>query len=346
MPEDEVVVSEQVDSEPATEETVQDETAAFNEETKEDKAEEADLEDVSPNEQEEDSGFEDEEEEKPDAEKDGLQEPEPEKDLTEDGEGEVTAKSMVEERIAQRQSETEQVSSPKSQSELEHESEPADPAPLTKEQLSEHLKSFSLDKLPEGDIFIGDDIINIREFADTDPEQFNAVMVMSSIIAENGIKKAMAESQSASNALNEVQSEIKELRETNDFLKIDNAVSKKHNDWVDVVNSEKWGAWLTTKSIEEQSLAYSDDPQDGIAIIGLFKEENPDYDKTNQGIDTTEADEKLKEFDEKRKKNKGTFDSIHKTTARQSGPAKHASALTPEEEENDGFNSKDDDDDF
>ena len=103
----------------------------------------------------------------------------------------------------------------------------------------------------------------------------------------------------------------------------------------EIFKSSEFEAWVDKQSKEIQVLKRSNDPYDHIRLFKRYLKK--------EGLD--DAKGKIIEIDDKRKNSKKKFDSIHKTTVKSKGKVK-GSSMTARELEEDGFNSKDDDDDL
>lgn len=206
---------------------------------------------------------------------------------------------------------------------------------LTKERISDYLNSVSLDEIPKGEIIIGNKSVNLHEMADIDPDQFNAVLVLSSIVAEKKIDEII------SSHFPDITKEIDTLKTSNDQLRFEIGVSRVHPDWENVVGSSEWSEWFSKQTPQMQSLSSSIDVKDGVELINCFKNE---VKKEEQEAKKEAVKEKAQGIDSKRKKSKANFDSVHKSTVRKKS-AKVQSAMSPEEEEMEAFNEDDDDDD-
>jgi|GEM_PF-3537995 len=170
---------------------------------------------------------------------------------------------------------------------------------LTKEQVSDHLNSFSDDNLPENSIFIGDVEVDLREFAKEDPEQFAAVKVLSSAIAQQAIDKAL-ESRVPST---KIQDQLDEQQRTINSLLWWDTVTEKHADGKRIKDDPKFHKWFDTQPENIQRFGYADaSPEDAILILDFYKEDI--------------AKKDIKKHDDSARDKKKQTDDLHKNTMR------------------------------
>ena len=132
--------------------------------------------------------------------------------------------------------------------------------------------------------------------------------------------------------------DIAEIRDSIDNRFFERTLTNKQDgvsNAKDIFHSPGFKKWLPDQTKEIQALLRSGDPYDHIRLYKRFI--------NSSGL--KEAKSKVKNLDEKRRASKEKFDSIHKTTIKSKAKA-GGSALSPREQELEGFNARDDDDDF
>lgn len=177
--------------------------------------------------------------------------------------------------------------------------EPKVPKALTREQVSNHFNSFSDDSLPEESVFIGDIEVNLKEFAEQDPEQFAAVKVLSSAIAQQAIDKALKDRIPST----KIQEQIdKQQRIINSFMWWD-AVTARHADGKKIKDDPDFHKWFDAQPANVQRFGYADaSPDDAILILDFYKEDI--------------AKKSVKKHDNLARDKKKQTDDLHKDTMR------------------------------
>jgi len=216
---------------------------------------------------------------------------------------------------------------PPSDSEQEERKPPEDapPAKLTKESISEYLKSIDNNELP-GEVIIGDNVINLKEFANDYPDEFNTTKILSSVIAQQTIndlieKGVIITKDAAGSFQNDTIKVVGELQQEIADLKFWGEVYDVHSDAKKINNDPAFkDAWLGKQSKAIQALAKSiQTPQDAIAILDLYKS---DIAKSN-----------VAEFDEKATNKKKTEVDLHKGTMRGKTTASQSDGIQPDDDE-------------
>jgi hypothetical protein len=174
-------------------------------------------------------------------------------------------------------------------------------SPLTKEKIAEYLAAIPDDVLPEGEIIIGDETINLREFKNDWPDQFNVLKVMAGMIAEQNTGAAMKGAQEGAVDADEVS----KLKQRINNLEYFGAIARGgHPDVETIAASKEFYEWRD--NVASRSLRYlamhMRTPEDGIAIMDAYKE--------------YVADGKAKEHDDEAAEKKKETDDLHKGTVR------------------------------
>jgi len=228
------------------------------------------------------------------------------KDKDEKKEVEPDAKQLIEDRVKELTGELppdEKKDSPKAEGEdqpppLEL---PPSATKLTKEQISNYLDGISNDILPDETFIIGNDEINLKEFAEEMPDQFAAVKVLSHVIAE----KAVAEALKGKEYVTEkgFQEKLDMYEATLSAYAWWDAVRDVHSDARKVKDSKEFQEWLEGKDDATKRLASTTaEPGDAILVLNYYKEDI--------------AKKAVKEHDDKKKEEKKKVDDLHKETMR------------------------------
>jgi len=190
---------------------------------------------------------------------------------------------------------------------------------LTKEQIADHLSSFTEDMFPEGEVVIGNETVDLKDFKENWPDAFNAMKVMANAIANNIVQKSGYVDKNA------VIQEFKKRDILISQMSFDREVLRKHKDMDDILVSKEWAEWLPkqSKGVREH-LALSLDPEDGIKVLDLFKED--------------QARAKADEFDKQAREKKNKKDDLHSHTMRQKKTIEKPSGID-ENDETAGFNA-------
>ena len=170
--------------------------------------------------------------------------------------------------------------------------------------------------------------LDFNSVIENEPE----IPVMVAIIANNIVKQMvkngyLATTDSTTSIRSEVDNKLFVRTLTN---KVDGVPNARQ-----IYADPKFKEWFGKEPKEVQALLRSEDPYDHIRVFKRFINKS--------GKDA--ADSKVVAIDKKRAEMKANFDGLHKTTVRSKGKPK-GSAMTPREEELEGFSSKDEDDDF
>lgn len=207
---------------------------------------------------------------------------------------------------------------------------------MDKERVQEYLSALGDDELPEGEIVIGDTVVNLREYQEQFPDEFNAVKVLSAAISRKETSKLADRVKSAEDMnqqliareINRVYSqpafagwidgqpdEVKNAAKSNDphahFAVIDrfnaqqafgSVVEARYKGYVNIVKSKEFKAWFPSQGDTIKALFGSMDPNDGILVLDAYSRDV--------------ARGKAKAHDAKVSGKKARTDSIHKGTMR------------------------------
>lgn len=163
------------------------------------------------------------------------------------------------------------------------------PSRLTKEQVASYLKSVNPDDLPD-ELVIGNETVNVAEFVKEFPDQSNAVVVLSNMIAEKVIKDKL-------DSLNLVDSAaIKDLQGQLNLYAWWDEVTMVHSDGKKVAASKEFNTWLDKQRLGIQTMGGPNgSPQDAIDVLDFYKEETA---KANVGEHDDAARKKKKGKDD------------------------------------------------
>jgi len=298
MPDD---VTEEI-AEQETEEEVDEGEASFGEEYTPDGAK-VEAKDKPPEKPDiKDDDLEPVEKDKPDEKAPAEDKPPDEKDLT--------AKDLLDRRLAeiddQPPSSTDRIDdldvedTPK---QPEKGPPPPDKAPaasrLSKEVLGEYLGSLSENDLPEEVVF-GDTTIDLKDYAQTYPDEFNAIKAIGGTIAQGIVNKALEGGQIVK--ADDVNEKFDAMELKIAQLEFDTDVTEVHSDYKQIKKSDEFIGWVNKQSAKIKAMAKASTPEDGIMILNYYKE------------DVAKAS--VKKFDDKKSKEKARHDNLHKSTMR------------------------------
>jgi len=263
------------------------------------------------------------------------------KDKKEKEDKELSAKEKLDKRLEAIKEEEGEEEVPPDKEEKEEKEEKdekeekgeAKPGKLTKELIAERLKLIASDELP-GEIIIGDETINLKQYAEDYPDDYAAIRVLSSLTAEKMIEKALNNISFAKPE--DVDTKMGELALKVDQLSFDNAVAQaqdeegnlKHPDYFTITRGagmKDFHAWVKEQSPKIQKLASSLDPEDGILILDYYKE--------------AIAKKKTAEHDKKAKDKKKEYDDIYKSekSVKKNKTEDFSGEKSPDEEAKEAF---------
>lgn len=173
------------------------------------------------------------------------------------------------------------------------------PGRLTKEQIAEHLNAIPDDSLPEETVIIGDMEINLREFAEDDPERFAAVKVLSSVIAQQAIDKALKGQKPDEG----IQQRLDEQDAAIYAFQWWDAVAEVHSDGKKIKSDPEFQKWYNGQPENVKRFGAPEaTPDDAILLLDFYKE-----DIAKKGV---------KKHDDTARDKKKHTDDLHKGTMR------------------------------
>jgi len=208
------------------------------------------------------------------------------------------------------------------------------PLKLTKELISERLKLISSDDLP-GEVIVGDETINLQQYAKDYPDDYSAIRVLSSLVAEKMIEKALdgvssVKPEDFDEKIGGLELKVNQLSFDNTVVQAtDKEGNLKHPDYFSIVygaGMKGFHVWIKEQSPKMQKLASSLDPEDGVMIMDYYKEDTA---KKKTGEHDKKTKDKKKEYDDLYKSEK----SVKKNQSEHSQGDKSA-----DEEAEDSFN--------
>jgi len=336
MPDDDKATEqEKIDFSKVAEEEPDESEAAFGEDEEPEKKEE---------EKKPEEKAEKEEKKQEPKEGEAKKEEEPEKKEEKQEKQEPSLKEKVEQRAESIKDEEGEEEPPEKKEEPAKKEEPEkkaeeEPKPLKidKEFIADQLKLISNDDLPE-EVIIGDESINLKQYAKDYPDDYAAIRVISSVMAQKIIDKAMGGLTYAKPE--DVDTKVGELGASVAQLFFENAVSRatddkgslKHADYYNIVYGEgkdAFHAWVKEQPAKIQKLANSLEPEDGILILDYYKEDV--------------ARKKTADHDKKTKSKKDEYDAIYKSekSVRKNQQEAGVSGKTPDEEAEEAFDEED-----
>lgn len=164
------------------------------------------------------------------------------------------------------------------------------PSQLTKEQIANYLQRVNPDDLPDGELVIGNETVNVREFMDSYPDQASAIAVLSNVIAEKVIEDKLASMDLVdSGAVENLQNQLDGYAWWSEVLEV-------HSDAKKVNKTKEFNTWLDKQRLGIKAMAGANaSPQDAIDVLDFYKEETA---KANvKDHDDTARDKKKKKDD-------------------------------------------------
>jgi len=219
----------------------------------------------------------------------------------------------------------------------EKKGEEAPPSKLTKELISERLKLIAAEDLP-GEIIIGDETVNLKQYAEDYPDDYAAIRVLSSVTAEKMIEKAFEgisfpKTEDVDKKIGELDLKVAQLSFDNAILRAtDNEGNAKHPDALNIIYGEgmqDFHRWVKEQSPKIQKLATSLDPEDGVLILDYYKEDIAKK-KTDEHDKSTKA--KKKQYDDIYASEKSVKTNQRETGAGDKSPDEEAEEAFKEEE--------------
>jgi len=171
--------------------------------------------------------------------------------------------------------------------------------------------------------------LDFKGVLENDPE----IPVMVTVIANNIIRQLMA------NKVLATHDDLDAAAEAVDNILFERTVTNRFDGVPDakkIYQAPEFKKWVGEQPKEIQALMKSSNPYDHIRVFKRYLNKS--------GLES--ADKTVAEVDKKRKAAKERADGILKSTVRSKSAKPKGATLTPREEEKEGFNSKEDDDDF
>lgn len=245
-------------------------------------------------EKEEESGDSEDEKKSEEDEEEEEQEEEEEKDEDEP--------SDTKKRLDERLKEVEDEEKPEEEEPpAKDEEKSSDVTVFTKEQVSDHLGILRDGELP-GEIIIGDQTINLKEYAKNFPDEFAGIKVTAAVIAQRIAEKALEgkgflTSEDIDDKINEQNVKIAQMSfDTQVAQTLDDDGNLKHPDYYNIVygaGKEAFHEWVN-QSKKYQKMANSLNPDDGVLLLDYYKEDTA---KTKSSAAKAKAKEKKKKHD-------------------------------------------------
>jgi hypothetical protein len=195
------------------------------------------------------------------------------------------------------------------------------PGKLTKENIANFLGILSDDILPDSEIIVGDQSVDLKAYKEDYPDEYATIKVVAGAIAQNMLQNALEQSgfvgkADMDKATSAYESEIQDLR----FWQ---QVSIDHPDAMKVASSKDFTEWLEKQGKGIQALASSTDHEDAGAVLGLYKEHT--------------AKKKAEAHDKNARAKKDKKDALHKGTLKSAGSGKQQQNEGGSENEQAGF---------
>ena len=171
---------------------------------------------------------------------------------------------------------------------------------ITKEDISGYLNAMSEDTLPEA-MFIGDNEVDLKTFAKDYPDQWSAVKIVSSVVAQKMVDKALSDNQYVK--ASDMQERFDHYDRTINGFSWWEVVKEKHPDALQTKESPEFQGWFDKLPAKMQQFGTeSADPQDAVLLLDLYAE--------------SQTKDQAKGHDDKLEKTKKNIDSLHKGTMR------------------------------
>jgi hypothetical protein len=191
----------------------------------------------------------------------------------------------------------------------------SEPVAVSLDQVNGFNKAISIDQLPDANIAIGKDKdgkdikVNLREFADEEPEMFAMTKAVAGAMTGNILRFLMDKgiiltNKSGEAVVQPVNSQVQELLAEVDDLKFNAEVGYLgHPDYVQVNRSKEFADWLDTQPSRVRQMARAlRTPEEAATILDLYKKST--------------ADSRVKDVDDKARDKKAKRDALHRDTSR------------------------------
>lgn len=233
------------------------------------------------------------------SEKESEEEPGKKPDKADDKKEPETAKDRLEKRIESERI-SEEGKETKPELKAEPEVKPAVRSSITKEDIANTISIITEEDLPE-EVIIGDNVVDLKRFAMEFPDEFAAVKVLSSTIAERAINQALEGIKSSDSA-----NRVEKLETTVAQLSFDSIVARttddkgnlKHPDYYHLVYGEgktDLMKWVEKQPEKYKKLASSLNPNDGDLLLDYYKE---DIAKARTAAHDKKTGDRKKELDD------------------------------------------------
>lgn len=194
------------------------------------------------------------------------------------------------------------------------------PSPITKEKVREYLDIIPDDDLP-GEIILGDDTIDIRGLKEDFPEDYNAIKVLSAVMADKIVQKRISEGEFVK--AEDIDKKVAPLEERMTRLSFWDEVRDAHADAKTIAKSKEFTEWIEKQPKSIQALSCTWDAQDAIAVIDFYKE--------------AQAKKMAKEHDDKQREEKKKKDRLYSAGMRSKPSTQKTDAKNDMNDEEAGF---------
>ena len=194
------------------------------------------------------------------------------------------------------------------------------PSPITKEKVREYLDIIPDDDLP-GEIILGDDTIDIKGLKEDFPEDYNAIKVLSAVMADKIVQKRISEGEFVK--AEDIDKKVAPLEERMTRLSFWDEVRDAHADAKTIAKTKEFAEWIEKQPKSIQALSCTWDAQDAIAVIDFYKE--------------AQAKKMAKEHDDKQREEKKKKDRLHSAGMRSKPSTQKTDAKNDMNDEEAGF---------
>ena len=194
------------------------------------------------------------------------------------------------------------------------------PSSITKEKVREYLDIIPDDDLP-GEIILGDDTIDIKGLKEDFPEDYNAIKVLSAVMADKIVQKRISEGEFVK--AEDIDKKVAPLEERMTRLSFWDEVRDAHADAKTIAKSKEFTEWIEKQPKSIQALSCTWDAQDAIAVIDFYKE--------------AQAKKMAKEHDDKQREEKKKKDRLYSAGMRSKPSTQKTDAKNDMNDEEAGF---------
>ena len=194
------------------------------------------------------------------------------------------------------------------------------PSPITKEKVREYLDIIPDDDLP-GEIILGDDTIDIKGLKEDFPEDYNAIKVLSAVMADKIVQKRISEGEFVK--AEDIDKKVAPLEERMTRLSFWDEVRDAHADAKTIAKTKEFAEWIEKQPKSIQALSCTWDAQDAIAVIDFYKE--------------AQAKKMAKEHDDKQREEKKKKDRLYSAGMRSKPSTQKTDAKNDMNDEEAGF---------